>query len=559
MIQHWDSAEVFALVYAAVQIFYRHKFFLQQVSYDEQKSIKYKTPLMHVGLCFKEPYLKILGASTVATKKYFKSFSTLKKIIIKPNVFSSSSYTMHKIMKASGNKNNEISIKDHYHIQCVNNSKHTVEIAHIPYYIHRQKNGKKVKREFHTIKYIALHLRKIFSIGYNQIGQNIGKIYPFKYSREDKTWSLITDKSDLNKTVQAIENENCNVVFYYIKENIYETEFCFAQFVYPPEIKDIVNDENIDKPRIPLFLSKFMVSGSVLGPYDESVISYKVYSMQNYKCMKPINYLHDYTEEGYNDIMKSSLGTIENTTTLSVKELHMRKNSLNYAIKYYYSDFFIRKSTDPYEDIHCYDMNIMQKESKSNGTVNISWNTQERHSAYEYTSYAFDSTVKDERLHMQAANQPAITSFINMLQRKNPSINTALYGYCIYKNSADIDYKASAVFCLTMRDLLERMNTHLLDLNRKYEKIDPVTGVNLFSTTHGPKFNLKDISNAIQDSNLEEIKQCSKGVMFIRDNNYNSCKYGFHYDILNVLSDDHFEDTHFNSNSNKPTSISTSI
>ncbi|KAI5146401.1 hypothetical protein NEPAR06_2431, partial [Nematocida parisii] len=68
-----------------------------------------------------------------------------------------------------------------------------------------------------------------------------------------------------------------------------------------------------------------------------------------------------------------------------------------------------------------------------------------------------------------------------------------------------------------------------------------------------------DISNAIQDSNLEEIKQCSKGVMFIRDNNYNSCKYGFHYDILNVLSDDHFEDTHFNSNSNKPTSISTSI
>ncbi|KAI5143916.1 hypothetical protein NEPAR04_1997, partial [Nematocida parisii] len=207
-----------------------------------------------------------------------------------------------------------------------------------------------------------------------------------------------------------------------------------------------------------------------------------------------------------------------------------------YAIKYYYSDFFIRKSTDPYEDIHCYDMNIMQTENKSNGTVNISWNTQERHSVYEYTSYAFDSTVKDERLHMQAANQPAITSFINMLQRKNPSINTALYGYCIYKNSADIDYKASAVFCLTMRDLLERMNTHLLDLNRKYEKIHPVTGVNLFSTTHDPKFNLKDISNAIQDSNLEEIKQCSKGVMFIRDNNYNSCKYGFHYDILNAVT-----------------------
>ncbi|KAI5131543.1 hypothetical protein NEPAR03_2477, partial [Nematocida parisii] len=36
----------------------------------------------------------------------------------------------------------------------------------------------------------------------------------------------------------TIESENCNVVFYYIKENIYETEFCFAQFVYSSEVKN---------------------------------------------------------------------------------------------------------------------------------------------------------------------------------------------------------------------------------------------------------------------------------------------------------------------------------
>ncbi|KAI5168075.1 hypothetical protein NEIRO03_2392, partial [Nematocida sp. AWRm78] len=68
-----------------------------------------------------------------------------------------------------------------------------------------------------------------------------------------------------------------------------------------------------------------------------------------------------------------------------------------------------------------------------------------------------------------------------------------------------------------------------------------------------------DISNAIQDSNLEEIKQSSEGIIFIRDNNYNSCKYGFHYDILNTLSDNEFEDTHFNSNNNKPTFINIPI
>ncbi|KAI5168409.1 hypothetical protein NEIRO03_2452, partial [Nematocida sp. AWRm78] len=206
MIQYWDSTEVFALACAAVQIFYSHKFFLQQVSYDEQKIIKYKTPLMHVGLCFKAPYLKILGAPAVVAKKYFKSFSTLKRInIIKPNVFSSSSYTQHTTMKDSDNKNTEISIKDHYHIQFVNNAKHTVEIVHIPYYVHKRRNGKKVKHVFHTIKHIVVHLKKVFSIGWNKINRNIGKIYPFKYSRKDKTWSLITDTSDLNKTVQATE------------------------------------------------------------------------------------------------------------------------------------------------------------------------------------------------------------------------------------------------------------------------------------------------------------------------------------------------------------------
>ncbi|EIJ87938.1 hypothetical protein NEQG_02010, partial [Nematocida parisii ERTm3] len=493
-----DAIEVYSLVHAIVQKFYEEFIFIYKLTIEEKNTIKKRTLRRHIYISRKNLY-KTLGADTIKIKKYITTYIMLNK---KSNNENSTLYSVkfHNIFKNAI----VLSIKDHYHVQFVDNPHHTIEIIHLPFYIYKKEDGSVIMQQFHDINSILLHLKMVFNIGYKKSHLKKGDVYPFKYSREDKTWSLITDKSDLNKTVQAIENENCNVVFYYIKENIYETEFCFAQFVYPPEIKDIVNDENIDKPRIPLFLSKFMVSGSVLGPYDESVISYKVYSMQNYKCMKPINYLHDYTEEGYNDIMKSSLGTIENTATLSVKELHMRKNSLNYAIKYYYSDFFIRKSTDPYEDIHCYDMNIMQKESKSNGTVNISWNTQERHSAYEYTSYAFDSTVKDERLHMQAANQPAITSFINMLQRKNPSINTALYGYCIYKNSADIDYKASAVFCLTMRDLLERMNTHLLDLNRKYEKIDPVTGVNLFSTTHDPKFNLKDISNAIQDSNLEE-------------------------------------------------------
>ncbi|KAI5143332.1 hypothetical protein NEPAR06_1765, partial [Nematocida parisii] len=38
-----------------------------------------------------------------------------------------------------------------------------------------------------------------------------------------------------------------------------------------------------------------------------------------------------------------------------------------------------------------------------------------------------------------------------------------------------------------------------------------------------------------QNSKLQEIRQSDEGIISIRDNNYNGCKYGIHYDILNTL------------------------
>ncbi|EIJ88640.1 uncharacterized protein NEPG_00417 [Nematocida parisii ERTm1] len=57
----------------------------------------------------------------------------------------------------------------------------------------------------------------------------------------------------------------------------------------------------------------------------------------------------------------------------------------------------------------------------------------------------------------------------------------------------------------------------------------------IYETKYSPKFILKDISSAIQNSKLQEIRQSDEGVLSIRDNNYNSCKYGIHYDILSAL------------------------
>ncbi|KAI5131519.1 hypothetical protein NEPAR08_2507, partial [Nematocida parisii] len=205
------------------------------------------------------------------------------------------------------------------------------------------------------------------------------------------------------------------------------------------------------------------------------------------------------------------------------------------AIKHYYSDFFIRNSTDFYEDPQCYCMNSQQEIDENDSNVSITWDTRLYESVYEYTTYAFDSRIQDERSHVGAIKQPAHASFIDMLQRKNPSLNTALYGHCFYKSRTDIDYKTSSVFCLTMKDLLERMNVYLMDINAKDEIFDPISDTILNKKDYDPRFILKDTSSAIQNSKLQEIRQSDEGIIFIRDNNYNGCKYGIHYDILNSL------------------------
>ncbi|KAI5146205.1 hypothetical protein NEPAR04_2573, partial [Nematocida parisii] len=198
-------------------------------------------------------------------------------------------------------------------------------------------------------------------------------------------------------------------------------------------------------------------------------------------------------------------------------------------------DFFIRNSTDFYEDPQCYCMNSQQEIDENDSNVSITWDTRLYESVYEYTTYAFDSRIQDERIYTGTIKQPAHASFIDMLQRKNPSLNTALYGHCFYKTHAEVDYKTSSVFCLTMKDLLERMNVYLMDINAKDEITDPISGAKLNKKDYDPRFILKDISSAIQNSKLQEIRQSDEGVLSIRDNNYNGCKYGIHYDILSAL------------------------
>ncbi|KAI5167603.1 hypothetical protein NEIRO03_2137 [Nematocida sp. AWRm78] len=123
-----------------------------------------------------------------------------------------------------------------------------------------------------------------------------------------------------------------------------------------------------------------------------------------------------------------------------------------------------------------------------------------------------------------------------MLQRKNPSINSALYGHCLYKNINTNQYNSSPVFCLVMKDLLSTLNTYLIDMNKSEKmKVYRVLNTMLKGKSPSSDFNLKDISSMLNSSNMDSIKTSSDGFISIRNNDYIGCKYGIHYDILDSL------------------------
>ncbi|KAI5184116.1 hypothetical protein NEIRO03_1573 [Nematocida sp. AWRm78] len=537
LIEDFNVIEVYNFVYTIVSIFYEYHRTSYNLTMNQKEVIINRTRLIHINNMHENrSHNKLLGKYSLKAQKFFKSITMIKNIdkienrgLIRSIDISNINYNV-----LFSENTPLLTIKDHYHVQFVDNERHTVTMIHLPYYIHKKENGTTINYQLHDIRDIVDYLKSIFNIRRSGGNYNIVGVHPFKYSRKDKTWSLITEESDLNKTVQIIESENCNVVFYCIKEDIYETEFCFAQFVYSSEVKNNVKDDNMDKIRIPLFLPKFMVSGTVLGPYDKNSINYNVFKLHKYKDLVPIDYTEIYIPPPFKTNSSSS-DPQTNDSSSSIVERHMKESDLNYAIKHYYSDFFIRNSTDFYEDPQCYCMNIQSEINNATGDIYITWNTWIYNSIYEYTTYKFDSRIRDERTCMGGISQPAHSSFIGMLQRKNPSMNTALYGHCIYKSRTDIDYKISAIFCLTMKYLLEKMNVYLEDINAKNEIMDPISGTILYKTNYNSKFILMDISNAIKNSKLQEIRQSDEGIISIRDNNYNGCKYGIHYDILSAL------------------------
>ncbi|KAI5185563.1 hypothetical protein NEIRO03_2063 [Nematocida sp. AWRm78] len=498
--------DIYNIIINTLQILY--KYFPQpyKISTRDMHGISQNISEDNMDSIGRGTHYKVLGAPTVKKSLYAESSVIIKNITRLNSPYINQRIEVQAITsKEFVHKTILLDINDHYHIQFINNSKQTVEIIHLPLYIHQK--GRQITETYylHTINEIVDHLKIIFRIGNDKDSINKGNVYPFKYCRSTELWSLITNPIELSQDICVIEDNNCNVLFYYIEEDIYKTEFCCAQFLYPEELKRKYMDINSKSPRIPLFLSKLFVSSNALGPYDENTINYNVYWLNNYTDIKPVAYMHTHTTDTGYKLYNNSKNP----------EVPGRR----YAAKYYYNDFFILNSHDPYEDHDCYGMNIRKYIATPHNDLIIKWNTQIYNSVYEYSAYNFYNTVHDKRV-LHNRRKLAIESFVDMLQCKLEYTNRVYYGFCFYKVRMGKEYTSCPIFCLNMKPFLNELNMHL-------------THSEELKHSH---YSINNISSLISNSSLDRIKGSTSGSIFIRRNNYNKCSYGIHYDILNIIN-----------------------
>ncbi|KAI5185337.1 hypothetical protein NEIRO03_2002 [Nematocida sp. AWRm78] len=433
-----------------------------------------------------------------------------------------------------------ISYTPHYHVKFVDNSTHGMYVIHLPFFV-TTKNGTTTYHYIHTIEEIVKYIIDIFySTTINSNKKSRYNVYPFKYNRQDKTWSIITRRApkkdqikkrrlensnnicDMDKTIEEMHNDGFDVVFYYIKENIKTTEFVFAQF-NPIDAETInaayrENEEeakklfdgympNNDAPRIPLFLPRIMTSAVHFGPYVLKPEKYKIIPNEDYQNPVAIEF--------------------SNWLDIVVKRKDLKLTTIELLKKfrheiYYYSDFYILDLNTLYEDCDCYSMEVKQKELNEHG-IELSWNAKKQLGIGEYTNYLFDIKSRSF-LYSKDQNLKKIADlflFLKMLQRKHASQDMLRYGICIYSKKAQKP-------CFTVVPLLcPEMKNHMNDLFCEDHEMHHMLSPRL-------KENIKHLKKN-HSINISDVLNISKLCITIKDVNYTKSKLGLHYTIMNSM------------------------
>ncbi|KAI5165223.1 hypothetical protein NEIRO03_0181 [Nematocida sp. AWRm78] len=440
----------------------------------------------------------------------------------------------------------ELSHSFHYHVQLVDNYTHRMHILHLPFFVEKTKYTTKY-HQIHTLREIKEYINKTFSTKRYKDRPLTNSVYPFKYSRSDKTWSIVDDYektlakktkvssnktvSDMDKTIEEMNNSGFDVVFYYIKENIKLTRFLFA-YLNPigaklvdmaykeneDEAKKLFNDYelNTEAPRIPLFLPKIMSSVIHTSPYVLKSEYYVFAPIFNYKNLVPVEF-------------SNWLETIVDRKDISSRIIELVKvyrRDINY-----YSDFYILGTNSAYEDCACYIMNVVQKDIPTNKNlyspynIEISWCMQKHYNIGEYNNYYLKlpkKTIRKTRRNniKKEYNKKTIFLFLNMLQRMHVSRDMLRYGVCIYiLNDAAKSIKVP-ILCPIMKSHLDSL---LSEENKMHHMLSPILKKNIQK--------LKDHQNI----NPEVVYNASEIYITVKNVNYTKSKLGLHYNILSSI------------------------
>ncbi|KFG25900.1 uncharacterized protein NESG_01889 [Nematocida ausubeli] len=398
-----------------------------------------------------------------------------------------------------------IASSGHYHVQLVDNTRHTVKLIPIP--MINPSFTKIHKDQTHSIQCIVEYIKSILRSTYPEKSSDFN-VYPFKYDRIDKTWLLINkekaeipDEISLTTTIHKVNNCGYDVVFYYFKEDIDKTLFVPVDFMCP------VASKTEKAPRIPLFLTEFMLVNTAVGPYIADSLVY----------INLLQFISSSINIKINTIFRANIHTDINSRNPSdaTKNTNILQLERSY-IDYYYSDFFI---LNIYEKkvctAECFSMFSTNEVSLNTPKLSIKWITQIKKSVSEYTSYwlILDPNQNIQKKDQNKCDKTTVSTLLSILQSESSSGDKVTYGLCIYHRFLDGKEVAVPIMCEKMRRLLSENIDG--ELRSKYAICE--------SDILPPRIDIKD------------IKESTSVFITVKTFNYTQANLGMHYDMLAAL------------------------
>ncbi|KAI5138065.1 hypothetical protein NEAUS06_2405 [Nematocida ausubeli] len=441
-----------------------------------------------------------------------------KRAIVKPTL---GKYSPSKTTNSTSNGSNSMVIEqqkplfldlshqcseEHYHVQLVDNIRHTVKLIPIAYPYcenYSSKNGS-IQRKTHSIRYIVEYIKSVLKSTYPEKSSEFN-VYPFKYSRNSGIWSLIDENStwhrkrELDLALSTVNSHKYDVVFYYFEDNIIKNYFRCIDF-------QISVGSSLETPRIPLFLTNFMLISAIISPYiffGETCIKTEI--IKNYA-----------TEKKSIEPTKMTIDTAANSqSSSSASPSNNESQTKRSYINYYYSDFLVQ-GIDDYRfcTAECFVTDISLNLSEKTGLLSTVWYTQIKRSVREYTNYCFSiSTAQNIQSDNQSqSKKEVVLTFLNLLQRESSSGDKVTYGLCIY-TSLEGKEVAVPIMCEKMRKLLSANIDD--DLKSKH--------ANWESNILPPRVDIKD------------IKEDAPVFITVKTFSYTQANLGMHYDMLAAL------------------------